>query len=162
MKMKTKKHLLLAALLLPLAVTTIQAAEVHAIITISNDGSETKYELATVQKVTFAESGMVVECKNTAAKVENVRCISFSTIATTPDITTNNSALEGTELFVYPNPVAETLRIDGAEAGSTFIIYDLQGRTLLQTTEPQVNVSSLAQGSYLIKIGNQVVKFVKK
>ncbi len=156
-----RKRILLAALLLPLAVATIQAAEVPAIITISNDGSETKYELATVQKVTFAESGMVVERKNAAAKVENVRCISFSTIAT-PDIITNNSTLEGTELFVYPNPVAETLRIDGAEAGSTFTIYDLQGRTLLQTTEPQVNVSSLAQGSYLIKIGNQVVKFVKK
>ncbi len=156
-----RKRILLAALLLPFVAASIWAAEVPAIITISNDDVEAKYELATVQKIVPTEGSFTLKRTVGEADVTNVRCIIFGTMDS-PDITTNNSVLEGAELFVYPNPVAETLRIDGAEAGSTFVVYDLQGRTLLQTTESQLNVSALAEGTYLLKVNNQVVKFIKK
>ena len=159
--MKTKFASLLVAVF---AAAAMQAAEVPAIITISNDNQEGKYQLASVQQITFSEGSMTVVRKNDAGNVSNVRCVKFgATIDDSESQTpTEIAALEGADLFVYPNPVAQTLRIDGAEAGSTFTIYDLQGRTLMQTIENQIDVSSLAQGSYLLKVNDQVVKFIKK
>ena len=154
-----RKRILLAALLLPFVAASIWAAEVPAIITISNDGGEAKYELATVQQIVPTEGSFTLKRTAGEADVTNVRCLSFGTMDVAP---TGIAPTDKAMLYIYPNPVAETLRIDGAAAGSTLVVYDLQGRILLQITENQLNVSALAEGTYLLKVNNQVVKFVKK
>ncbi len=154
-----RKRILLAALLLPFVAASIWAAEVPAIITISNDDVEAKYELATVQQIVPIDGSFTLKRTAEEADVTDVRCLIFGTMDNTPTgIVPTDEAM----LYIYPNPVAETLRIDGAAAGSTLVVYDLQGRTLLQTTENQLNVSALAEGTYLLKVNNQVVKFIKK
>ena len=154
-----RKRILLAALLLPFVAASIWAADVPAIITISNDDVEAKYELATVQQIVPTDGSFTLKRTAEEADVTDVRCLIFGTMEPTPTgITPTDEAM----LYIYPNPVAETLRIDGAAAGSTLVVYDLQGRTLLQTTENQLNVSALAEGTYLLKVNNQVVKFIKK
>ncbi len=154
-----RKRILLAALLLPFVAASIWAAEVPAIITISNDDVEAKYELATVQQIVPTDGSFTLKRTADEADVTDVRCLIFGTMDNTPTgITPTDEAM----LYIYPNPVVETLRIDGAAAGSTLVVYDLQGRTLLQTTENQLNVSALAEGTYLLKVNNQVVKFIKK
>jgi hypothetical protein len=41
-------------------------------------------------------------------------------------------------------------------------VYDLQGRLLVQEEGTQVDVNHLAEGTYLLQIGTQVVRFIKK
>ena len=154
-----RKRILLAALLLPFVAASIWAAEVPAIITISNDDVEVKYELATVQQIVPTDGSFTLKRTAEEADVTDVRCLIFGTMDNTP---TGIAPTDEAMLYIYPNPVAETLRIDGAAAGSTLVVYDLQGRTLLQTAENQLNVSALAEGTYLLKVNNQVVKFIKK
>ncbi|MDD6781353.1 MAG: T9SS type A sorting domain-containing protein, partial [Bacteroidales bacterium] len=67
-----------------------------------------------------------------------------------------------TTIYAYPNPVQNYLRIEGATADATCTVYDLQGRALLHSAAQHIDVTTLQQGSYFIKINNQIIKFIKK
>ncbi len=67
---------------------------------------------------------------------------------------------------IYPNPVVnDMLTITGATA-TMAMLYDLQGRLIAQTaihdTNAQMNIAGLAAGTYLLTIGNETVKIIKK
>ena len=61
-------------------------------------------------------------------------------------------------LEVYPNPVKEYLTIFGFQEINTITLFDLEGRIIgdftpeVQGEEAVINLSSLAKGSYLLKI----------
>lgn len=72
---------------------------------------------------------------------------------------------------VYPNPVENTLTIQGLEVGNFgMTVIDMQGRIILTQNNInesfQLDVSSLAQGIYnvTIQVGNQSVvkRFIKR
>ena len=89
--------------------------------------------LANIKKITFAISGA-----QTAVE----------------DVPSSN-------IVVYPNPTQDVLMIQGIEA-QALRVYDLQGRMLLQAEGTQVGVGQLTEGTYLLQIGPQVVRFIKK
>jgi uncharacterized protein YjfI (DUF2170 family) len=75
--------------------------------------------------------------------------------------------MENGELKIYPNPTSGQLIIDNGELKiENVAIYDVVGRTvganLRVCPENTIDVSHLAQGMYYLKMGNKVVKFVKK
>ncbi len=57
---------------------------------------------------------------------------------------------------VFPNPTSETLFITGVEKGSTFYLYTMDGRNVLQqntqTAAAQINMSGLPIGTYILQI----------
>jgi hypothetical protein len=53
---------------------------------------------------------------------------------------------------VFPNPVRDQLHIQGEVRGANISIFDMQGKRVLQSTENNINVSTLASGEYLVKI----------
>jgi len=77
-------------------------------------------------------------------------------------------------LRVYPNPTNGQLTISlpnpsegGAYTAENVEIYNVMGQKLLsieslKSTETTIDVSHLANGMYFLKVGNQVVKFVKE
>ncbi len=76
----------------------------------------------------------------------------------------NSTALENItsqDIVVYPNPTQNVLLINGIEA-QDLRVFDLQGRLLKTENGTQVNVSNLAEGTYLLQVGTQVVRFIKK
>ncbi len=89
--------------------------------------------LANIKKITFAISGA-------QTAVEDV---------------------QSSNIVVYPNPTQDMLMIQGIEA-QALRVYDLQGRMLLQQEGTQIGVSQLSEGTYLLQIGTQVVRFIKK
>lgn len=89
--------------------------------------------LANIKKITFSVSGSMTS-------VEDVQPLN---------------------IVVYPNPTQDVLMIQGIEA-QALRVYDLQGRMLLQQEGTQIGVSQLSEGTYLLQIGTQVVRFIKK
>jgi myo-inositol-hexaphosphate 3-phosphohydrolase len=63
-------------------------------------------------------------------------------------------------VVVYPNPTQDILMIQGIEE-QALRVFDLQGRLLKTENGTQMNVSNLAEGTYLLQVGTQVVRFIK-
>ena len=73
----------------------------------------------------------------------------------------NIEDVESDAIVVYPNPTQDVLYVKGAE-NTILRVYDMQGQ-LLQTAEgDRLTVSSLSTGTYLLQIGTQVVRFIKR
>jgi hypothetical protein len=73
---------------------------------------------------------------------------------------------KGKGLKVYPNPVLNTLTVENTE-GSDFQILNLLGQQVLTGKTPPsgaggLDVSTLPQGTYILKVGTEQAKFVKQ
>jgi hypothetical protein len=81
---------------------------------------------------------------------------------------TNVNEIGGSSVSVFPNPARTTLYLNGLSEISSVSIFDLNGRLVLkpQITNNLIDVSSLENGIYLVKLsdkdGDFVVKFIKQ
>ena len=67
---------------------------------------------------------------------------------------------------VFPNPTHDYLMVKGLESDQSARVFSLDGQLISTTpasnSETKINVSDLQQGSYLLQIGAEIVKFIKK
>ena len=74
--------------------------------------------------------------------------------------------LDITEVFLYPNPVVETLYLSGVPNGTEVYLYASNGAVvgsmLCTGSTLSANVSHLKSGIYFLKIADKAVKFIKK
>jgi hypothetical protein len=92
----------------------------------------------------------------------SVRKLTFGEVGSTA---TDNQLAN--QLLVYPNPTQDQLFINGLNANESVRIYDFKGQLLSVTTANadgicQISVSSLPQGTYLLQVGVEIVKFIKQ
>ena len=86
----------------------------------------------------------------------NIKKITFSISSET----TAQETVVANTILVYPNPTQDILMIQGVEE-QPLRVYDLQGRLLQTENGTQISVGNLAEGTYLLQIGTQVVRFIK-
>lgn len=86
----------------------------------------------------------------------NIKKITFSISGET----TAQETVVANTILVYPNPTQDILMIQGVEE-QPLRVYDLQGRLLQTENGTQISVGNLAEGTYLLQIGTQVVRFIK-
>jgi hypothetical protein len=62
--------------------------------------------------------------------------------------------IEGQTLVLYPNPAQESIRLDGAEMGSTYEIHNAMGQMVYQGiwTGSDIPVRDLANGYYSLHL----------
>jgi len=144
-----------------LAAGQLLVAQSFKMITVSADGVELTYAVSDVQKIVFDQgnSAMTVELK-AGSDVTNIKSISFS------EITGIENQKVESSIFVFPNPVKETLTVNGVKKGAIINLYGLTGG-LLQTVPAQenstnINVAFLKQGVYLLRVGEKTIKFIKQ
>ncbi len=63
---------------------------------------------------------------------------------------------------LFPNPVENTLTIEGWTKDSSFEIFNIQGRFIKAGTQPTINVSDLQKGMYILRYAGQAYKFIKE
>jgi hypothetical protein len=70
---------------------------------------------------------------------------------------TGTPVLQNHTINVYPNPVVNTLYIANTQGEITYSIFDLTGKVVAsgKTNNHQIDIPSLAQGIYTIKISNK-------
>lgn len=70
------------------------------------------------------------------------------------------------QTFSYNGIIGDELMLSNLTSGSTVEIYDASGRKVQTATAGSttlsMNVSSLRGGVYLLKAGNNIIKFMKK
>jgi hypothetical protein len=70
------------------------------------------------------------------------------------------------KITVFPNPANDVISISGILGIREISLYDVTGRFILSSTEPEINVSALKTGLYIIKVtdlrGNMLTGKVMK
>lgn len=70
------------------------------------------------------------------------------------------------ETFSFNGLIGDELRLSNIAEGTAVTIYDATGKVLQQVkatdTTLSLNTASLKNGVYVLKAGNQIVKFLKK
>ena len=124
-------------------------------------GAEVLQDIATIGKLVFVEENIQLLDKDgnilATESIANVKKIQFATNGTNADV--NDTVVH--TIVVYPNPTQDILMIQGAES-QMLRVYNLQGSLLLTQWGNQIAVSHLPVGTYLLQIGTQVVRFIKK
>ena len=70
------------------------------------------------------------------------------------------------KIHIYPNPVLQSLIIEGAQTNETIRIFTLNG-TVITTAKVHdglttVDVSNIPVGQYLLQVNTQIVKLIKQ
>lgn len=80
--------------------------------------------------------------------------------------TTGINHLRNDNVTIYPNPTNSTININGLPENEVIniILFDVQGKTILSkeiTEHSSIDLSSLAKGIYILKVGDVVRRIVK-
>lgn len=91
----------------------------------------------------------------------------YVTIKYGPLITSvNNINRAESNAFVFPNPATKQINIKSDEKLDKIELFDMQGKLMLSTNEKNLNIESLPQGLYFIKITGtdffKADKFIKE
>ncbi|MCJ8155571.1 T9SS type A sorting domain-containing protein, partial [Chryseobacterium sp. SSA4.19] len=95
---------------------------------------------------------------------------SLAVLVNNTTLSVGNAVKSSSDMQIYPNPVREILNVSGKEEIVKLVIFSADGRKamekVLSNGERNINVSSLAQGVYLIQVFTknavQTFKFIKK
>ena len=153
-----KLKLLFSVLALSVA-SFLYAEESENMVAVSADGNKTTYALATVGRINVIadanSASMTVVDKDGNQFAGYVKILFAET-------ETSIEELGFTQVYVFPNPVVNTLTIQGVDDNTPLEVYNLTGASVLQDKGTELDVTSLSQGTYILRINNQYVKFIKK
>ena len=153
-----KLKLLFSVLALSVA-SFLYAEESENMVAVSADGNKTTYALATVGRINViadANSASMTVVDKDGNQFAGYVKILFA------EKETSIEELGFTQVYVFPNPVVNTLTIQGVDDNTPLEVYNLTGASVLQDKGTELDVTSLSQGTYILRINNQYVKFIKK
>lgn len=155
MKLKT----LLAILAVAFA-SCLFAEEVENMVAVSADGSKTTYALADIKRIEVNatyNSGEMTVVKTNKESQGGYKKLLFA-----HDAPTSIDGIGEVSVYIFPNPVSNTLNIMGVDESATLAVYNLSGKCIMKENGNTLNVSSLSQGTYILQIDGKFVKFIKK
>ena len=140
-------------------------AQNNLVLKLKGEASQSA-DLSTLQKITFQNNSLFMNYKDgsTASfELANIEKIVFGSSGGT---STGSIKADETRLNIYPNPAVDVIYLKNLkEEGSSLSIYSLDGKLVMKTGpvygEGPINIGSLSQGFYLLKVNNQTLKFNK-
>ena len=76
--------------------------------------------------------------------------------------TSSPTSIQNVETFQLNKAVGDNLEINGLVEGIQVQVVDATGKQIIVTYDSKINISSLKPGMYILKAGNQIIKFAKK
>ena len=138
----------------------------QTVLTVEKQGGESySSKISTASSITFFADSIHIlpRTENSSEMVfslSDVRKMVFS------DDVNNSKVIEEFCFSLYPNPTSDSLVVDGIDVGNHMLtVYSTSGNKILQKpyrSGDYVDISSLAAGIYLVRVGNCVYKFVKE
>lgn len=155
MKLKTLLTILAVAF-----ASCLFAEEVENMVAVSADGSKITYALADIKRIEVNatyNSGEMTVVKTNKESQGGYKKLLFA-----HDAPTSIDGIGEVSVYIFPNPVSNTLNIMGVDESATLAVYNLSGKCIMKENGNILNVSSLSQGTYILQIDGKFVKFIKK
>ena len=154
MKLKT-----ITTILFLLFASMLFANEVSKVVAVSADGDKTIYALADIKRIDV--NATETSASMTVLLNDGTNEGTYSKLLFANEFTSIDEVGE-VSVYVFPNPVSITLNIQGVDQAASLSVYSLGGQCVLQDKGTEIDVTSLLQGTYILRINNQYVKFIKK
>lgn len=140
-----------------LVAANVMAEDNHLYIQ-SSTGEILDWSVPSLQKMTFQNGNVVVTMKNGTSTYTSISSVSRMYICT-PSVNGIES-VEGDGQCIWDG---ERLHVN-APAGSAVKVYSVNGVLVSQTrlTDTSVDLQGLNRGMYVVNVGGQVVKIMKK
>lgn len=160
-----KNKLLLPGLALLLTCSIFQQLRAQNSIFIKlNNGTQNSVVLSSLNKITFSSANMFLNLNNATTNsfaISDINKITFGLSAGINDVENES------KLSVFPNPASDFIKIKNLPAEESMItVYRIDGAIVMQRSlsfaSPSIDISGLSTGLYLIRIGNQTLKFTKR
>lgn len=127
-------------------------------------GAEMAEDVATIGKWVFVGNTMLLLDYDGEMlgyeSLNNIIKITFEERG--PVIPTSTDGAQPNAVIVYPNPTHEILCVQGVPDDATLRIYSAAGQLVATAQGTQINVGYLPNGTYLLQIGTQVLRFIKE
>ena len=157
-----KRNTLLVIFLLMLLTISMKNYAQNSMLIQLKSGSVLSYTLASTSKISFLNNNLLYAPDNSSTAIDQITKITFGVTSGTNDVNENNVTLG-----VSPNPAHDYIvltNLISSENGKVSI-YSATGvqvilRQISSSTET-VDVSSLPQGIYIVRVNNQTAKFIK-
>ena len=151
------------ALFTLLGIALCSVAQQPAIITVGADGAEQSYQLSLAKEIVFTGTSSARSMQlNLLDGTQVVGLIEVLFGSMDPDVPTNITGTDAPMVYIFPNPVVATLYVSGVGDNTQLQVFDLSGKLIKSDTGSSISVAHLNQGTYLLRIENKVVKFIKQ
>lgn len=155
-----RRHISMKKIILFFALVCSLQTMAISLVVEQHSGAQLLQDVAMIGKWVFEGDNLLLLDKAdqvlAVESIANIKKITFSNeVPSAVEDVVENTVL------VYPNPTQDVLMIQGAES-QLLRVYDMQGRLLKTEQGEQVVVGDLPDGTYLLQVGAQVVRFIKK
>ena len=141
----------------------MQIASASSLVVEALDGTTQVYDMAAVSKLDFTTSGSLKVLKTDGTADTKAISTTRKVVFSAEDApTTANSEASASVLKVYPNPAKNEITVEGAS--DDILIFSANGGLVSSTKAADkavINVSSLADGVYILRSGKSVVRIIK-
>lgn len=150
-------------LLVPMLFWASMISAASELTVIGLNGAEQQYALSIIGKITFNNSVMYLYDHNgTLLGSTDISKGGRIVVVDTEEALENLNA----SVSVFADPVQQQLIINGIPENQILRIFDISGKLLMtsnsQCNQTRIDVSRLQNGTYLLQLGANVVKFVKQ
>lgn len=151
------KRILLSLIAL-IAITATAKAEDNHLYIIPNAGETIDWSVPALQNITFVNGNVVLNMKDGTSTYTPISSIKRMYICTPS--ANSISTVKGDAKCTWDG---ETLHIS-AQPGAQVSVHGIDGTTVLsgQTANTSVNLQDLNKGLYIVNVGGQVFKILKK
>lgn len=157
------KKTIISVLVLAFSSAGAMAEDVPMLYVIGIDGSITETPMSEVGKIVFGSSSFAVESKSGQSadhKYADVKRVDFG------KLTSISNVVAEARLAVWPTVTTSTVSVKGAEAGAAIRLFNLSGSQVMNVKAVEgvttVDLSPLSAGMYVLTVGDNSVKIIKK
>ena len=157
------KHKLFVLLGILLFSNSIGAQTVLAVV--DNDENSQELAISTASRMIFHSDSLMIVSGETG---DGAYIYSYSDVKKLffLGFLNDNKVVEDSHLMLYPNPVSHYFILKGSDADEHQLsIFSMDGVEVIRKKYRQdriMDVDFLKSGIYIVRVGNKVVKFVKK
>lgn len=133
----------------------------NGIVVQKTDNTATSFDLQTNGGIYFSSNTMTVidnQGISTSYAISDIEKIYFESLSSISEINNNEN------VFLYPNPAKDYIKIANLNGKTKVKIFSLDGKMLYNNDyflQSSIDISSLKEGLYVIKVDNKTLKFSK-
>ena len=129
--------------------------------------------ISAIGRIEFKDGNATIVFKDEAAGTEDLGAISAikkitfgavseSDITKDDDTPTAVTTERKVSVSAYPNPTADHIHISGMQEGQQVRLFTSDGRLTLVGTSADIDLTGMPNGIYLLQVGKEVIKVIKK